>query len=67
MKKIIQLITFSISLLVLFGCKQNTKDSYGGNQAKSFKIMFENPQFGTLTAKKKDGSTFISGQMAKAN
>jgi len=67
MKKIIQLITFSISLLLLFGCKQNTKDSYGGNQAKSFKIMFENPQFGTLTAKKKDGSTFISGQMAKEN
>ena len=65
MKKIIKLVIFSLTLLGLFGCRQ--RHNAGEDESKSFKITFENPQFGTLSAKKKDGSTFTSGQMAKEN
>jgi hypothetical protein len=66
MKKMIRLSIFLSSLLVLFGCRQNTGNKNNGEE-KSFKIIFENPQFGAITAKRKNGSAFTSGQMAKEN
>lgn len=66
MKNIVKVGIFSLIFLVLFGCKQGN-ESKGGKEEKTFKIMFENPEFGTLSAKKRDGSPFTSGEKAKEN
>jgi len=67
MKKIILLSIFAFNLLIFFGCNQKSLSSNSSktDKGRSFKILFEDPQFGTLTATKADGADFSSGQLVK--
>ena len=69
MKNLIRISIFALALLLLFGCKQSTKKKQEErkDEKKTFQILFEDPQFATLTATRSDGSSFTSGQMALEN
>jgi len=68
-KKLIEVSVFSLLCFLLFACNQRTEKKNGNKLGggKFFRVTFEEPHFGTLSATHKDGSPFVSGQLAKEN